>query len=119
MHVAITGEISETYNIGGHNELQNIEVVKTVCSILDELVPSKVISITKYEQLITYVVDRAGYDVKYAIAATKIDRELNWTPDESFATGIKKTVEWYLESTIWCDQIKDGSYQGERLGMLH
>jgi dTDP-glucose 4,6-dehydratase len=118
LHVALTGKISETYNIGGHNELQNIEVVKTVCSILDELVPSKLDGIDQYEQLITYVGDRAGHDVRYAIDATKIDKELNWTPDETFATGIKKTVEWYLENTVWCDRVKDGSYQGERLGVI-
>ena len=118
LHVALTGEISETYNIGGHNELQNIDVVKTVCSILDELVPSKLDGITKYEQLITYVGDRAGHDVRYAIDATKIANELNWTPDETFATGIKKTVQWYLENTVWCDRVKDGSYQGERLGVV-
>jgi len=118
LHVALTGEISETYNIGGHNELQNIEVVKTVCSILDELVPSKLDGVSQYEQLITYVGDRAGHDVRYAIDATKIDKELNWTPDETFATGIKKTVEWYLENTVWCDRVKDGSYQGERLGVV-
>jgi len=118
LHVALTGEISETYNIGGHNELQNIEVVKTVCSILDELVPSKLDGIDQYEQLITYVGDRAGHDVRYAIDATKIADELKWIPDETFATGIKKTVEWYLENTIWCDRVKDGSYQGERLGVV-
>ena len=118
LHVALTGKISETYNIGGHNELQNIDVVKTVCSILDELVPNKLDGIDQYEQLITYVGDRAGHDVRYAIDATKIDKELNWTPDETFATGIKKTVEWYLENTVWCDRVKDGSYQGERLGVV-
>ena len=118
LHVALTGKISETYNIGGHNELQNIDVVKTICSILDELVPSNLDGISKYEQLITYVSDRAGHDVRYAIDATKISNELNWTPDETFATGIKKTVEWYLENTIWCDRVKDGSYQGERLGVV-
>ena len=118
LHVALTGEISETYNIGGHNELQNIEVVKTVCNILDELVPSKLDGISQYEQLITYVGDRAGHDVRYAIDATKISNELNWTPDETFTTGIRKTVEWYLENAIWCDRVKDGSYQGERLGVV-
>jgi dTDP-glucose 4,6-dehydratase len=118
IHVALTGEIGETYNIGGHNELQNIEVVKTVCSILDELVPSNLDGIDQYEQLITYVGDRAGHDVRYAIDATKIADALNWTPDETFATGIKKTVEWYLENTIWFDRVKDGSYQGERLGVV-
>jgi dTDP-glucose 4,6-dehydratase len=118
LHVALTGEINETYNIGGHNELQNIDVVKTVCSILDELVPSKFDGVKQYQQLITYVGDRAGHDVRYAIDATKIDEELNWTPDETFATGIKKTVQWYLENTFWCDRVKDGSYQGERLGVV-
>jgi dTDP-glucose 4,6-dehydratase len=118
LHVALTGKISETYNIGGHNELQNIDVVKTVCSILDELVPSKLNGIDKYEQLITYVGDRAGHDVRYAIDATKIANELNWTPDETFATGIKKTIQWYLDNKTWCGHVQDGSYQGERLGVV-
>ena len=118
LHVVLTGEIGETYNIGGHNELKNIEVVKTVCSILDELVPSKLDGVRKYEQLITYVTDRAGHDVRYAIDATKIADELDWTPDETFRTGIKKTVQWYLSNQIWCKHVKDGSYQGERLGVI-
>jgi dTDP-glucose 4,6-dehydratase len=118
LHVALTGKIGETYNIGGHNELQNIDVVKTVCSILDELVPSKLDGIKQYEQLITYVIDRAGHDVRYAIDATKIEKELNWTPNETFETGIRKTVEWYLENTIWYEDVKDGSYQGKRLGVV-
>ena len=117
LHVALTGDIGETYNIGGHNELQNIEVVKTVCSILDELVPSKLDGISQYEQLITYVGDRAGHDVRYAIDATKIANELNWTPDETFATGIKKTIEWYLSNSTWCKHVQDGSYQRQRLGI--
>jgi dTDP-glucose 4,6-dehydratase len=113
LHVALTGRVSETYNIGGHNELQNIDVVKTVCRILDELVPSKLEDVDKYEQLITYVDDRPGHDMRYAIDAAKISDELNWNPDETFATGIRKTVEWYLGNTSWCDRIKDGSYQRE------
>ena len=116
--VALNGVIGETYNIGGHNELQNIEVVKIVCEILDELSPSKFNGIKKYEQLITFVDDRAGHDFRYAIDATKIANELNWIPNETFKTGIKKTVEWYLKNKIWCDRIKDGGYQGQRLGLV-
>jgi len=118
LHVALTGKVSETYNIGGHNELKNIEVVKTVCSILDELLPSKLNGIDKYEQLITYVTDRAGHDVRYAIDATKIANQLNWRPDETFETGIKKTVRWYLYNQTWCNHIKDGSYQDEKLKVV-
>ena len=117
LHVVLTGKISETYNIGGHNELQNIEVVKTICTILDELVPSKLEGIRQYEQLITYVDDRAGHDIRYAIDATKIVNELNWMPDETFATGIKKTIQWYLDNKTWCGHVQDGSYQGQRLGV--
>jgi len=116
--VALTGEIGETYNIGGNNEIKNIDVVKIVCSILDELAPSTIHGIRKYEQLIVYVTDRAGHDIRYAIDAAKIANELGWTPDETFTTGIRKTVEWYLENSIWCDRVKDGSYQGERLGVI-
>jgi NDP-sugar pyrophosphorylase family protein len=102
----------------GKDFISNIEVVKTVCNILDELAPSKIDGIRKYEQLITYVDDRAGHDFRYAIDTTKITKELNWTPNETFTTGIKKTVEWYLKNKVWCDRVKDGSYQGQRLGVV-
>ena len=118
LHVALTGEIGETYNIGGHNEMQNIDVVRTVCLILDGLVPSKLEGIRLYEELITYVGDRAGHDVRYAIDATKIANELDWVPDETFESGIKKTVQWYLDNTTWCKNVQDGSYMGERLGVI-
>ena len=118
LHVALVGKVSETYNIGGHNELQNIEVVKIVCAILDELSPSKIKGIDKYEKLITYVDDRIGHDERYAINANKIANELNWKPDETFSTGINKTVKWYLKNKIWCKHVQDGSYHGERLGVV-
>jgi len=118
LYVALNGNVGETYNIGGHNEIQNIDVVKHVCSILDELAPSQIDGINRYEELITYVSDRAGHDVRYAIDATKIEKELGWSPNETFATGIRKTVQWYLSNSIWCDRVKSGSYQGERLGVL-
>ena len=102
LRIAFSGEIGATYAIGGHNELQNIEVVKTICRTLDNLVPSKLNGIHKYEQLISFVSDRAGHDERYAIDATKIARELSWTPQETFETGIKKTVEWYLKNQDWC-----------------
>jgi len=118
LHVALTGEIGETYNIGGHNEKQNIEVVKTVCGILDELMPSQIQGIGCYGELITYVTDRAGHDVRYAIDASKIAEELGWTPDETFESGIKKTVAWYLNNHTWCERVQDGSYMRERLGVI-
>ena len=98
--VADNGEVGETYNIGGHNELENIDVVKTVCSILDELIPSQLDGVKNYDELIAFVSDRAGHDVRYAIDANKILNELNWSPRETFATGIKKTVEWYLANRV-------------------
>ncbi|QQN35622.1 dTDP-glucose 4,6-dehydratase [Rahnella aceris] len=114
--VLIDGEIGETYNIGGHNEKANIEVVRTICQLLEELVPIKSNSIDKYEDLITFVKDRPGHDVRYAIDASKISRELNWKPVETFETGIRKTVQWYLENETWWHRVQDGSYSRERLG---
>jgi dTDP-glucose 4,6-dehydratase len=107
LHVALTGKVGETYNIGGHNELQNIDIVKTVCSLLDDLRPSKLDTIQHYEQLITFVEDRSGHDVRYAIDATKMANELSWTPNETFETGIKKTVQWYLRNQTWCEHVRD------------
>lgn len=118
LRVALIGEIGQTYNIGGHNEIQNIEVVKTICSILDELVPSQLDGIQQYEQLITYVTDRTGHDKRYAIDATKINKELEWIPKETFKTGIKKTIKWYLNNNTWCKHVQEGSYKGQRLGVL-
>ena len=113
--VVTEGVVGETYNIGGHNEKQNIEVVKTICKILDELKPQA--NGQAYESLITFVKDRPGHDLRYAIDATKIQNELGWTPTETFETGIRKTVEWYLNNLDWCHRVQDGSYQRERLGV--
>ena len=106
LNVAINGKIGETYNIGGQNELKNIYVVKTICDILDELYPCKINGITKYEELISHVDDRPGHDKKYAMDITKIYNELNWSPLETFETGIKKTVIWYLENQQWCREVR-------------
>lgn len=116
--VATQGKLGETYNIGGHNEKQNIEVVKTICQILDELAPIKhsKLNIQNYESLMTFVKDRPGHDMRYAIDASKIQRELGWTPQETFETGIRKTVQWYLNNLDWCQRVQDGSYQRQRLG---
>jgi dTDP-glucose 4,6-dehydratase len=111
--VATQGEIAQTYNIGGHNEKQNIEVVETICDILDQRVPSS----KSYRELITFVTDRPGHDVRYAIDASKIARELGWEPKETFESGLEKTVEWYLENKEWWSAVQDGSYQRERLGV--
>ncbi|EIZ0309192.1 dTDP-glucose 4,6-dehydratase [Vibrio parahaemolyticus] len=115
--VVTEGEIGETYNIGGHNEKANIEVVKTICSLLEEFRPNKPAGVESYESLITYVKDRPGHDVRYAIDATKIAQELNWTPEETFESGIRKTVEWYLDNQTWWKRVLDGSYSFERLGL--
>jgi dTDP-glucose 4,6-dehydratase len=117
VRVATEGVVGETYNISSHCEKQNIEVVRSVCSLLDELRPSTHEGINKYEELITYVRDRPGHDVRYAIDASKIKRELGWMPLETFETGLRKTVEWYLANEDWWQSVLDGSYQGQRLGM--
>jgi len=109
--VATTGDIAETYNIGGHNEKQNIDVVKIICQLLEELAPNKPDGVKHYQDLITFVTDRAGHDVRYAIDASKIAKELNWKPQETFDSGIRKTVQWYLDNQAWCQHVLDGSYQ--------
>ncbi len=115
--VATQGAIGETYNIGGHNERKNLDVVETICSLLEELVPQKPQGIARYHDLITFVADRPGHDLRYAIDAAKIARELGWTPEETFESGMRKTVQWYLANESWWQQVQDGSYQGERLGL--
>ncbi|WP_223517283.1 dTDP-glucose 4,6-dehydratase [Pseudomonas sp. GL-B-19] len=113
--VVTEGELGETYNIGGHNEKKNIEVVHALCALLDELRPDS--PHCPHASLITHVQDRPGHDLRYAIDASKIQRELNWTPIETFESGIRKTVEWYLNNLQWCRRVQDGSYQRERLGV--
>ena len=119
--VVTEGVIGETYNIGGHNEKQNIEVVHTICELLEEMVPMSSHSREGgnpkgFKGLITYVTDRPGHDIRYAIDASKIEKELGWKPEESFESGIRKTVEWYLTNNEWVSHVQDGSYQRERLG---
>ncbi|MEE4576241.1 dTDP-glucose 4,6-dehydratase [Pseudomonas alliivorans] len=116
LKVVTDGVIAETYNIGGHNEQKNIDVVRGICTLLDELAPQKPAGVQQYSELITYVVDRPGHDLRYAIDAGKIERELGWTPEETFESGLRKTVQWYLDNLDWCRRVQDGSYQGERLG---
>jgi dTDP-glucose 4,6-dehydratase len=119
--VVTEGEIGETYNIGGHNEKKNIQVVQTICELLEELVPDNENAKSTqnkegFKGLITYVEDRPGHDIRYAIDATKIEKELNWSPQETLETGMKKTVQWYLNNTEWAVRVQDGSYQRKRLG---
>ncbi|MGL5147170.1 MAG: dTDP-glucose 4,6-dehydratase [Plesiomonas shigelloides] len=115
--VATEGAVGETYNIGGHNERKNIDVVHTLCDLLEELVPNKPVGVAHYRDLITYVADRPGHDLRYAIDASKIAHDLGWVPQETFESGIRKTVIWYLENETWWRRVQDGSYAGERLGL--
>ena len=107
--VATTAKVGETYNIGGHNEKQNIDVVKTICTILDNIKPRT--DGQSYTQQITFVKDRPGHDLRYAIDASKIQQQLNWQPQETFESGIQKTVEWYLSNQGWVNHVKSGEYQ--------
>ena len=118
LKVVSEGKAGETYNIGGHNEQKNLDVVRAICALLEELAPQKPAGIARYEDLITYVQDRPGHDQRYAIDASKIERELGWVPQETFETGLRKTVQWYLDNLDWCRRVQDGSYQGQRLGAL-
>ncbi len=114
--VATQGRAGETYNIGGHNEKKNIEVVHFICSELEKIAPQFKINIKNFTDLITFVKDRPGHDVRYAIDASKIDKELGWRPKETFETGMAKTVHWYLDSSWWYQKILDGTYRMERIG---
>ena len=117
IHTVLTsGQVGETYNIGGNNEIKNIDVVLTICSLLDEMSPRE--DGSEYSKLITYVQDRPGHDFRYAIDTTKINQKLGWSPKESFETGIRKTIDWYLNNREWWQVIQDNTYQQERLGVL-
>ena len=116
LEVVTRGEVGETYNIGGHNEQKNIDVVRGICALLEELAPDRPAGVANYADLITFVKDRPGHDLRYAIDAGKIQRDLGWVPEETFQTGLRKTVRWYLENLEWCRRVQDGSYQRERLG---
>ena len=115
--VATEGRSGETYNIGGHNERKNIDVVRTICAILDRVVTEKPGNINHFADLITFVTDRPGHDLRYAIDAAKIQHDLGWVPEETFESGIEKTVHWYLNNQTWWQRVLDGSYAGERLGL--
>jgi dTDP-glucose 4,6-dehydratase len=115
MRVLEEGRVGEVYNVGGLNERTNLEVVRTICSLLDDLVPDS--PHVPHDSLITFVEDRPGHDRRYAMDTTKIERELGWTPQETFESGMEKTVRWYLENRAWCEGVLSGSYRGERLGL--
>ena len=117
LKVALEGNVGETYNIGGDNEIENIEVVRMVCKILDNLIPIQKKNLTSYSDLISFVKDRPGHDVRYAIDSSKIKRKLGWQQFENFETGLQKTIKWYLNNRDWYEKIQDGSYRLERLGV--
>jgi len=110
------GKVGETYNIGGNNEIKNIDVIQIVCDVLDEILPRD--NGLVYSELIHYVTDRPGHDFRYAIDSTKIEKELGWLPIESFETGIRKTIQWYLDNRSWWKSIEDNTYRQERLGVI-
>ncbi|MDH5762163.1 MAG: dTDP-glucose 4,6-dehydratase [Nitrospinota bacterium] len=115
LRVLEAGQVGEVYNIGGHNEMANLDVVKTICGLLDEMVPDS--PHKPHESLISFVKDRPGHDRRYAIDAGKLQRELGWKPEETFKSGIRKTVRWYLDQREWVQRVTSGEYRGERLGL--
>ncbi len=115
LEVAERGALGESYNIGGLNERTNISVVRSICALIDELAPDATIG--PREKLITFVTDRPGHDARYAIDATKIGRELGWTPRHNFESGLRQTVQWYLDNKSWWERVRSGVYRGERLGV--
>jgi dTDP-glucose 4,6-dehydratase len=116
VQVVSRGKVGETYNIGGHNEKRNLEVVETLCDLLEDLAPNKPQGLARYRDLITFVKDRPGHDRRYAIDASKIERELGWAPQETFESGIRKTVQWYLQNSAWWERVLSGEYRLGRLG---
>lgn len=118
VEVVSRGQVGETYNIGGHNEQRNLHVVETICSLLEELAAErKPAGVARYRDLITFVKDRPGHDARYAIDAGKIERELGWRPQETFESGLRKTVQWYLDNPEWWSRVLSGAYRLERLGV--
>ncbi|TNE84243.1 MAG: dTDP-glucose 4,6-dehydratase, partial [Gammaproteobacteria bacterium] len=116
VEVVTRGRVGETYNIGGHNEKRNIDVVELLCELLEELAPDKPAGVAAYRNLITFVKDRPGHDRRYAIDAGKIERELGWAPQETFESGLRKTVQWYLDNRDWWGRVLSGEYRLARLG---
>lgn len=116
IRVVTAGQVGETYNIGGHNEKKNLEVVHCICALLEELAPAKLEGVASYKDLITFVDDRPGHDTRYAIDASKIQRELSWVPTETFETGLRKTVQWYLDNETWWARVMSGAYRLQRIG---